>query len=102
MTNNPYEFDLPAALIAQEPVARRGDSRLLLAEPGHGPVGERVFDELGEVLAAGDLLVLNESTVLPARLATRRVDTGGRVEILLIAPRGDDGAWSAMARPARR
>ena len=102
MTDAVYHFDLPGELIAQEPAARRGDSRLLLVEPDAGPVGERVFRDLPDVLRRGDLLVLNESRVLPARLATRRADTGGQVEILLVRPLADPRTWQALARPARR
>ncbi len=104
MQNN-FTFDLPADLIAQEPPVRRGDSRLLLVAPGGGARGEIVFRDLPLVLRAGDRLVLNESRVLPARLQTRRQDTGGQVEILLLRPVGDNrwpGGWTCMARPARR
>jgi len=97
-----YDFDLPEDLIAQDPPARRGDSRLLLVEPGDGVVGERVFRHLPEILRPGDLLVLNESRVLPARLLTVREDTGGQVEILLIRPVAADRTWLALARPGRR
>ncbi|MCK9994918.1 MAG: tRNA preQ1(34) S-adenosylmethionine ribosyltransferase-isomerase QueA [Candidatus Krumholzibacteria bacterium] len=97
-----YDYDLPAELIAQDPPDRRGDSRLLLVEPGDRVVGERVFRQLPEVLRAGDLLVLNESRVLPARLLTVREDTGGRVEILLVRPVAADNTWLALARPGRR
>lgn len=97
-----YEFDLPADLIAQDPPVRRGDSRLLLVEPDHGVVGERPFVDLSEILRAGDLLVLNESRVLPARLLTLREDTGGQVEILLVRPVAEPRTWLALARPGRR
>jgi S-adenosylmethionine:tRNA ribosyltransferase-isomerase len=97
-----YHFDLPAELIAQDPPPRRGDSRLLLVEPGVGVAGEKVFRELPEFLRPGDLLVLNESRVLPARLLTTRRDTGGQVEILLVRPTAAERTWEALARPARR
>ena len=97
-----WHFALPPELVAQEPADRRGDSRLLLVEPGRGVAGEAVFRDLPAHLGAGDLLVLNESRVLPARLATRRADTGGRVEILLVSPEADARSWLALARPARR
>jgi S-adenosylmethionine:tRNA ribosyltransferase-isomerase len=103
-----FRFELPPELIAQEPVARRDQSRMLLVEGGGRVAGETVFARLPELLRAGDLVVLNESRVLPARLWCRRVDTGGRVEILLVEPCDDQGeptapvAWRAMARPARR
>lgn len=102
MSDAAYHFELPAELIAQEPPERRGDARLLLVEPGTGPVGERCFGDLPSLLRADDLLVLNESRVLPARLATCRHDTGGKVEVLLVEPSGAPGRWLAMARPARR
>lgn len=104
----PYRFELPPELIAQFPAARRDQSRLLLVGAGGRVTGETVFAELPGLLRAGDLLVLNESRVLPARLWCRRQDTGGRVEILLVEPNDDPrsggapGAWRAMARPARR
>ncbi|MCP4572593.1 MAG: S-adenosylmethionine:tRNA ribosyltransferase-isomerase [bacterium] len=98
----PWSFDLPGDLIAQQPADRRGDSRLLLVEPDRGVAREAVFRDLPAHLRAGDLLVLNESRVLPARLATRRVDTGGQVEILLVGPEAAPRTWSALARPARR
>ena len=100
--NTQFDFHLPSELIAQDPTERRGDSRLLLVEPGRGVVGEKIFRDLPGVLRSGDLLVLNQSRVLPARLFTRRVDTGGRVEILLVRPTEAENTWLALARPARR
>lgn len=107
-----FGFDLPPGLIAQEPAARRDGSRLLRVGPGGRVEGEAPFRELPGLLRQGDLLVLNESRVLPARLWCRRADTGGRVEVLLVEPapaaagdgdgEGAPGAWRAMARPARR
>ncbi len=85
-TETDYIFDLPSELIAQDPAERRGDSRLLLVEPQIGVTGETVFRHLPSFLRRGDLLVMNESRVLPARMITRRVDTGGHVEILLVRP----------------
>jgi len=97
-----FDFHLPEELVAQDPPARRGDSRLLLVEPGRGPVGETGFGNLAGVLKPGDLLVLNESRVLPARMLAVRPDTGGRVEILLVRPGDRERTWLAMARPGRR
>ena len=97
-----FHFDLPEALIAQDPREHRSDSRLLLVEPGCGRVDEKVFRDLPDLLRSGDLLVVNESRVLPARLWTRREDTDGKIEILLIRPTSDDRTWLAMARPGRR
>lgn len=97
-----FQFELPAELIAQEPAARRTDSRMLLLRRGQGPAGDAGFTDLLRYLRPGDLLVLNESRVLPARLMTRRVPSGGQVEVLMISPAGDGATWLAMARPARR
>jgi len=97
-----FDFDLPPELIAQDPPERRGDSRLLLVEPDQGVVAEKVFRELPGILRTGDLLVLNESRVLPARLMTVREDTGGRVELLLIRPVDAERTWLALAKPQRR
>jgi len=96
-----WQFPLPEELIAQDPPENRGDSRLLLVEPHGAVVGERIFRELPGILRSGDLLVLNDSRVLPARLHALRADTGGQVEILLIRPTAQN-TWLAMARPARR
>jgi S-adenosylmethionine:tRNA ribosyltransferase-isomerase len=97
-----YEFDLPPELIAQDPPEERGDSRLLLVDPAAGVGGEVVFRQLPGLLRSGDLLVLNESRVMPARLATVRPDTGGSVEILLVRPVAGKDTWLALARPQRR
>ncbi len=97
-----YLFDLPRELIAQSPLAKRTSSRMLLVQAESGVQGEEEFSALPDLLTAGDLLVLNDSRVLPARLYTMREDTGGRVELLLIEPQTDTLTWLAMARPARR
>jgi S-adenosylmethionine:tRNA ribosyltransferase-isomerase len=77
-----FHFDLPADLIAQHPLPRRSDSRLLhLARPG-GAIADRAFRDLPALLRAGDLLVFNDTRVIPARLFGRK-ESGGRVELLL-------------------
>jgi S-adenosylmethionine:tRNA ribosyltransferase-isomerase len=96
-----FHYDLPADLVAQEPAARRGDSRLLLVERGGGVAGEIRFAALPSLLEAGDVLVVNDSRVLPARLRLRREPQGGRVEILLVHAESAS-RWLALARPARR
>jgi S-adenosylmethionine:tRNA ribosyltransferase-isomerase len=96
------DYDLPAAAIAQEPPARREDARLLeLARADGGFAHSRVFD-LPRRLRSGDLLVANDTRVIPARLFARR-ETGGRVELLLIEPDPDHpGGWLALARAGGR
>lgn len=96
-----FDYDLPPERIAQTPIAPRDAARLLVdrgsAEPEH-----RHVRDLVEILHRGDLLVVNETKVIPARLALRRA-TGGAAEVLMLEPR--DGArrvWEALVRPARK
>jgi S-adenosylmethionine:tRNA ribosyltransferase-isomerase len=91
-----FDFDLPEDLIAQSPAPERDASRLLVV-PRDGPFDHRTFKDLPGLLAPGDLLVLNETAVFPARLLGRRPRTGGKVEILLLSPR-PDGSWEALLR----
>lgn len=77
-----FRFDLPPELIAQHPPARRGDSRLLTLDGATGELGDRQFGDLPELLRAGDLLVFNDTRVIPARLHGRKA-SGGRIELLV-------------------
>ena len=79
-----FDFELPEELIAQDPPAERGGSRLLVLKRGTGDVEDAVFADVGRYLRAGDLLVLNNTRVFPARLIGRRDPSGGEVECLLI------------------
>src|ERR1700733_629771 len=80
-----FHFDLPAELIAQTPLPRRSASRLLLLDGAHGTWQDRRIEELPLLLAAGDLLVFNDTRVVPARLPARK-PSGGRIEFLLERP----------------
>jgi S-adenosylmethionine:tRNA ribosyltransferase-isomerase len=82
MDRSEFAYELPAELIAQAPRDRRADSRLLVLDGASGAHEDRRFDELPELLRPGDLLVCNDTRVVPARLAGRKT-TGGRVELLL-------------------
>jgi S-adenosylmethionine:tRNA ribosyltransferase-isomerase len=95
-----YDYPLPPELVAQEPLAERDASRLLVLERATGAVAHRVFRDLPELLRSGDLLITNRSRVFPARLVGRR-PKGGRAEVLLVRQR-PDGLWDAMLRPGRR
>lgn len=96
----PFHYDLPPQLVAQAPAPERTGSRLLLVGRDGGVRGAGTFADLPSLLRAGDLLVVNDSRVLPARLRLRRA-SGGRVELLLERPLGD-GRWLALAQPTRR
>ncbi|MGH2374118.1 MAG: S-adenosylmethionine:tRNA ribosyltransferase-isomerase, partial [bacterium] len=95
-----FDYRLPPELIAQRPVSPRDSSRLLVLERATGRITHRVFSEIGEYLAPGDVLVVNDTRVIPARLKGRR-STGGAIELLLLR-RATDGAWEALVRPGRR
>src|SRR5438045_6912837 len=92
-----FDYDLPGHLIAQEPAARRDESRLLVVRRTSGELEHRVFRDLPELLAPGDLLVLNDTKVLPARLVGRREKTGGRWEGLFLR-QTPDGLWEMLAQ----
>jgi S-adenosylmethionine:tRNA ribosyltransferase-isomerase len=93
------DYDLPPELIAQRPLERRDESRLLVFERATGAVRHRAFRDLPAEI--GDsLVVVNDTRVLPARLRLRR-DTGGEAEVLLLES-VEDGVWEALARPSRR
>jgi S-adenosylmethionine:tRNA ribosyltransferase-isomerase len=94
-----FDYQLPDELIAQRP-APRGESRLLVLD-ARGAERHRHIRDLPELLAPGDLLVVNDTRVLPVRLLARRRPGGGQVEVLL-AERRDDLAWEALVRPGRR
>ena len=95
-----FDFELPEALIAQQP-ATRGASRLLVLGRGEGMVTHARFSDLGDALQAGDLLVVNNTRVFPARLLGRRVPGGGAAECLLVRPRGDS-CWDALVHPGQK
>jgi S-adenosylmethionine:tRNA ribosyltransferase-isomerase len=97
------DFELPADLVAQRPLARRDACRLLHVRRGSRPgfFAERRFDGLADLLRPGDVLVRNTSRVIPARLLATKVGTGARCELLLLEPE-PAGGWWALVRPARR
>ena len=97
-----FDYALPPALIAQAPVTPRDSSRLLVVhrESTARRFEHRRFTDIGEYLQAGDLLVANDTRVLPGRLWAQR-PSGGGVELLLLRPMRE-GWWEALARPARR
>lgn len=99
-----YDYHLPPERIAQTPIEPRDSSRLLVVHRDTGELEHRIFRDIGDYLRPGDLLVANQSRVLPARLRGVKEGTGGQVEVLLLAVRGDRGqdTWEALVRPGRR
>jgi S-adenosylmethionine:tRNA ribosyltransferase-isomerase len=94
------DYDLPAGLIAQTPAEPRDSARLLVYDRASGAIRHRHFADLLAELRPDDLVVLNDTRVLPVRMHARR-QSGGAVEVLLLEPEAD-GRWQALARPARR
>lgn len=95
-----FDYELPPELIAQEPLAQRDASRLMVVDRETGRWLHARFRDLPRFLHQGDCVVLNDTRVRPARLYGRR-PTGGQVEFLLLQPL-EDGRWLALARPGRR
>ncbi|MEK3934087.1 tRNA preQ1(34) S-adenosylmethionine ribosyltransferase-isomerase QueA [Sporosarcina sp. FSL W7-1349] len=101
MEVNDFDFDLPERLIAQTPLADRTASRLMVLDRETGEVVHRHFRDLVDELEAGDLLVLNDTRVLPARLMGIKEDTGASIEVLLLKEIGED-EWETLVKPAKR
>jgi S-adenosylmethionine:tRNA ribosyltransferase-isomerase len=96
-----FDYDLPTGLIAQEPAEPRDSCRLLVLERASGQTDHRTFSDLPEYLRAGDVLVVNDTRVLPARLLGLKDETGGAVEVLLLRERYEN-AWECLVKPGRR
>jgi len=97
-----FDFELPPELIAQEPPAERGASRLLRLGRRSGAVTHHHFSDLPRLLAAGDLLVVNDTRVFPARLIGRRLPGGGSAECFLVQPGDAPDTWVALVHPGQR
>jgi S-adenosylmethionine:tRNA ribosyltransferase-isomerase len=93
-----YDFELPDALIAQTPLARRDESRLMVVDRTAGTVAHHTFSDLPSLMAPGDTLVLNTTRVFRARLLGRR-DSGAPAEVLLLRAMDDGGTFEAMVHP---
>lgn len=96
-----FSYELPEELIAQTPLDQRDESRLLVLNRETGTLEHRSFRDLPTYLKPGDVLVLNDTRVLPARLYGRRLETEGKVEVLLLRELAD-GQWETLVKPGRR
>ena len=101
MKTSDFDYSLPLELIAQTPIEPRDQSRLMLLNRSNSSIEHRNFFELTDYLRAGDVLLFNDSRVIPARLNGRKIDSGGRVEMLLLR-RLSTGTWEALVRPGKR
>lgn len=96
-----YNYDLPPELIAQTPLPNRSTAKLLLMDKSSGNLTETIFNQIGHYLKPGDVLVLNDSKVIPARLIGTKEETGAQIELLLLRPLKEP-VWEALAKPAKR
>jgi len=101
MKTSDFDYHLPSERIAQTPVEPRDQSRLMILNRSRGSIEHRRFFELVDYLKPGDVLVFNDSRVIPAWLKGRKADTGGRLELLLLRQL-DTAVWEALVKPAKR
>ncbi len=101
MKTSDFDYSLPAELVAQTPVEPRDQSRIMVLNRSDGSIEHRRFFDIVDYLRADDVLVFNDSRVIPARLNGRKVDSGGRVEILLLR-RLDANVWETLVKPGKR
>ncbi|MED4754048.1 tRNA preQ1(34) S-adenosylmethionine ribosyltransferase-isomerase QueA [Brevibacillus choshinensis] len=96
-----FDFELPEHLIAQHPLEERTSSRLLALNKATGDIMHQRFTDLIDHLVPGDVLVMNDSRVLPARLIGEKAETGAKIEVLLLKSLGDD-RWETLVKPGKR
>ncbi|MRS12937.1 MAG: tRNA preQ1(34) S-adenosylmethionine ribosyltransferase-isomerase QueA [Actinobacteria bacterium] len=101
MRTDDFDYDLPSGLIAQHPADPRDSCRLMVVDRASGQIDHRVFRDVLEYLSAGDVLVVNETRVLPARLHGAKDETGGAVEVLLLRQQYGE-TWECLVKPGRR
>lgn len=101
MSLHDYYYDLPEALIAQDPLEDRSSSRLMVLDKESGSVEHHVFKDIIEYIHEGDCLVINDTKVLPARLYGNKVGTDAKIEILLLKRREND-IWETLVKPGKK
>ncbi|MFR7755450.1 MAG: S-adenosylmethionine:tRNA ribosyltransferase-isomerase, partial [Bacteroidales bacterium] len=107
MKTEDFDYELPERFIAQQPAIPRDSCKLMVVNRD-GSIEHRVFRDIGEYLRAGDLLVVNETRVLPARLLGHKKGTGGAVEMLLLdkvadaVDTADEQTWNCLVKPGKR
>ncbi len=101
MRKSDFNFDLPERLIAQTPLLKRDESKLLVMDKNTGEVSHKKFRDLLGYLRAGDVLVLNNSRVIPARLIGEKKDTGGAIELVLLRDLGSN-TWECLTKPGKK
>ncbi|MGN0193811.1 MAG: tRNA preQ1(34) S-adenosylmethionine ribosyltransferase-isomerase QueA [Pseudoramibacter sp.] len=101
MKKSDFYYDLPESLIAQTPAEKRDMSRLMVVNRKNDQIEDRHFHDIVEYLKPGDLLVMNDTKVMPVRIYGHKKETGGKIELLLLK-RLDDSRWETMVKPGRK
>ena len=96
-----FDYNLPEELIAQTPLKKRDSSRLLVLDKNNGEIKHETFSNITDYLKKGDVLVLNDTKVIPARLIGVKEETGAVIELLLLKDLGED-TWECLSKPAKR
>ena len=101
MKTSDFYYDLPEELIAQDPLAERSSSRLMVLDRASGNIEHKIFKDILDELNPEDCLVINDTKVIPARLHGAKEDTGAHVEVLLLK-RKSDSVWETLVRPGKK
>ena len=101
MKTDDFDYELPKELIAQTPLEKRDESRLMVLNKETGEVSHKMFYDVTSYLNPGDALVINDTKVIPARIIGNKVDTGAVIELLLLKDKGND-TWECLAKPQKR
>lgn len=96
-----FNYELPERLIAQDPLKKRSDSRLMVLDRETGGISHRHFSDILDYLNPGDCLVINDTKVIPARLIGTKVETGASIEVLLLKRHSDD-VWETLVKPGKK
>lgn len=101
MKTSDFDYYLPEELIAQTPLKKREDARLLILDKDNGKIEHKIFSDIEDILEEGDLLVINDTKVLPARIFGFKEDTKAHIEFLLLKEEKNN-IWECLARPFKR
>lgn len=101
MNIDEFDYNLPKELIAQTPIENRSESKLLVMDRNTGAIEDKVFKDITSYFKSGDVLVLNDTKVLPARIFGIKEETGAHIELLLLKNLGND-TWECLSRPFKR
>lgn len=96
-----YFYELPEELIAQDPIEKRDESRLLVLDKRNGEIKHKIFKDVIDFLSPNDCLVINNTRVIPARLLGNKEKTGGKIELFLLKNLGDN-TWETLAKPGKK